>query len=185
MSCRLEFVQWVPYPLEQVFLFFADPRNLPRIMPPERGTRIEHLSLAAPPPGSSHSVQLLQPLAGVGSEIMTSFRIVPPLPFRRRWIARITEFEWNDHFADMQVAGPFAEWLHRHELAADVRNGISGTVVCDRVEYKIGYRVLGIIAQHLFVERQMRAMFAYRQSVLEQRLQESRFEAGAVGRNAP
>ena len=46
MSYRLEFGQWVPYPLEEVFLFFADPRNLPRIMPPATGTRIEHLSLA-------------------------------------------------------------------------------------------------------------------------------------------
>ena len=119
----------------------------------------------------------------MGSEIETSFRIAPPLPFRRRWIARITEFEWNDHFADIQVEGPFAQWLHRHELAVEVRNGISGTVVRDRVDYEIGYGVLGAIAQHLFVERQMRATFAHRQSVLEGLLRESRFEAGAVGRN--
>jgi ligand-binding SRPBCC domain-containing protein len=180
MSYRLEFVQWVAYPLEQVFLFFADPRNLPRIMPPETDTRIEHLSLAPPPPpGSPHSVQLFGQLAGVGSEIGTSFRIAPPLPFRRRWIAGITEFEWNDHFADIQVKGPFARWLHRHELAGEGRNGIRGTVVRDRIEYEIGYGMLGAIAQRLFVDGQIRATFAHRQIVLEGLLRESRNDTAA------
>ncbi len=177
MADRLEFVQWVPFPLEQVFLFFADPHNLPRIMPPSQATRIEHLSLVPPPPPpSSNSVRPLRPLAGVGSEIVTSFRIAPPLPFRRRWIARITEFEWNHHFADEQVQGPFARWHHRHELTAEARNGINGTVVRDRVEYEIGFGILGRVAQSLFVDSQMKRTFAHRQRVVEGLLRETELD---------
>jgi ligand-binding SRPBCC domain-containing protein len=178
MSFRFEFVQWVPYPLEQVFLFFADPRNLPRIMPPGTGTRIEQLSIVRPPAPATSSRKASDQLAGAGSEIATSFRIAP-LPFRKQWIARITEFEWNHHFADMQVKGPFRSWLHRHEVAAETREGIEGTRVCDRIEYEIGYGVFGTIAQRLFVGRQMRATFAYRQSMLEGLLRETRSDRAA------
>jgi len=174
VSYRLEFVQWVPFPHQDVFFFFADPRNLPRIMPPNISTRIEHLSLVAPPPApASNSRKASDQLAGIGSEIVTSFRMAGPLPFHQRWIARITEFEWNHHFADIQVTGPFQSWRHRHELLPQERDGMEGTRVCDRIEYEIGYGVLGATAQRLFVERQMKATFAHRQRVLERLLRET------------
>ena len=172
MPYRSEFADWVPFTPEQVFLFFADPKNLPRIMPPSTDTRIEHLSLEPPPPAPG-SFNSLQSLAGVGSEIVTSFRVMPPLPFRGQWIARITEFEWNHHFADTQVRGPFASWLHRHEVAAEERNGVPGTLVRDRIEYQIGFRVLGAAAERLFVGRQLKVVFAHRQKVLGELLREA------------
>jgi len=173
MVYRSEFVEWVPFPLEHVFLFFANPENLPRIMPPARDTRIEGLKLVFPP---SLSGSTSVPLAGVGSEIITSFRLAPPLPIRRRWIARVTEFEWNHHFADIQIQGPFKAWLHRHELTPETRNRVNGTVVRDRIEYEIGFGVLGGIAQTLFVSRQMRSTFTHRQRVLEELLSHTEFE---------
>jgi ligand-binding SRPBCC domain-containing protein len=174
---RLEFAQWVPFPLERVFLFFADPGNLPRIMPGKMDTRIEHLALVSPPPAPASNLwKADRALAGVGSEIVTSFRISPLLPFRRQWIARITEFEWNHHFCDVQVRGPFASWRHRHELAEEVRNGIEGTRVRDGVEYEIGFGPLGAVAERLFVRRQMQTTFAHRQNVLEGLLRENESE---------
>jgi ligand-binding SRPBCC domain-containing protein len=171
MPYRSEFAAWVPFPLEQVFQFFASPENLPRIMPPSAETRIERVYLMPPPPApASHSFRPLRTLAGVGSEVVTSFRLAPPLAFRGRWIARITEFEWDHHFADIQAQGPFASWLHRHEFAPEVRNNVNGTLVRDRIEYEIGFGILGRIAQSVFVERQMNATFAYRQKVLERLL---------------
>ena len=168
VAYQLEFVQWVPFPLEDVFLFFSDPHNLPRIMPSATGTRIEQLSLVPPPPAPGlNSLRKPETVAGAGSEIVTSFWIAAPLPFRQQWIARITEFEWNHHFCDVQVKGPFASWRHRYELGIEVRNEGSGTVVRDQVEYEIGYSVLGRAAQKLFVEPQMRSTFAHRQKVLE------------------
>jgi hypothetical protein len=83
MPYRSEFAEWVPFPLERVFLFFANPENLPRIMPPSTNTRIEDLHLVSPPslPGGT---SVAQSLAGPGSEIVTSFRLAPPLPIRGR-----------------------------------------------------------------------------------------------------
>ena len=40
MSQRITFEQWVPAPLAEVFGFFSDPANLPRIMPPALGARL-------------------------------------------------------------------------------------------------------------------------------------------------
>ena len=49
MIHRVEFEQWVPVAIEKVFLFFANPNNLPRIMPPETRTEIAALRLVPPP----------------------------------------------------------------------------------------------------------------------------------------
>jgi ligand-binding SRPBCC domain-containing protein len=165
MAYHAEFAQWVPFSPELIFLFFANPENLPRIMPPASGTRIEKLRLVAPePPPATASGSAWNSLAGVSSEIVTSFRVGPFLPFRQIWVARITEFAWNRHFADIQVRGPFKSWTHRHDLSPEARDGIPGTVVHDRIEYEIGFGWLGAIAQTLFVRRQMRTTFAYRRS---------------------
>lgn len=172
MPCQATFEQWVPYPLERVFLFFANPANLPRIMPPATDTRLDRLTLLPPPspPGSSLPGTSL---AGVGSLIVTSFRVLPPLPFRARWIARITEFEWNHHFADTQDRGPFRRFQHRHEFSAEQREGLAGTIVRDRIEYDIGFGLAGQIAQRLFVGPQMARAFRHRQHALEALLDRS------------
>jgi hypothetical protein len=49
MTQHLEFEQWVRVALERVFLFFANPGNLPLIMPPETGTELVRLNLVPPP----------------------------------------------------------------------------------------------------------------------------------------
>jgi ligand-binding SRPBCC domain-containing protein len=164
MPHRLEFEQWVPFPLGRVFAFFSNPENLPRIMPAASGTKILGLKRMAPP---------LQPAgaaadsaAGVGSTIVTSFRVFPFLPMRAQWIARITEFEWNHYFADVQDRGPFKRWHHRHEFRADTCEGVAGTTVRDLIEYEVGFGVIGAIANALVVRRQMESTFVQRQKVL-------------------
>jgi len=169
MSHSILFEQWVPVPLERVFLFLANPSNLPRIMPPQTGTELVRLKLV-PPPGigaGSATITDRAPLAGTGSEIVTSFRLVPFLPFRAQWTALITEFEWNHHFADMQKRGPFKSFHHRHELREEERQQVRGTIVRDVIEYDVGFGLLGDLAQKLFVSRQLQRTFAYRQQALE------------------
>jgi len=164
MSGHLEFEQWVPFPIERVFGFFSNPENLPRIMPVASGTKLILLNRMPPPeapPGVSSDRA-----AGVGSTIVTSFRVFPFLPLRARWIARITEFEWHVYFADVQDSGPFKTWRHRHEFAAEMREGVSGTLVRDVIDYEVGLGWLGGIADALFVQRQMENTFAQRQMSL-------------------
>lgn len=172
MTHSVQFEQWVPVPIERVFLFFANPDNLPRIMPPQTGTELARLTLVPPPgiPAESTTVPDRGPLAGAGSEIVTSFRVVPFLPFRKQWTALITEFEWNHHFADVQKKGPFKSFHHRHELSEETRHGMRGTVVRDVIRYDVGFGWLGEIAQRVFVGSQLQGTFEYRQKALEKLL---------------
>jgi ligand-binding SRPBCC domain-containing protein len=165
MIHHAQFDQWVPAPVDCVFLFFANPENLPRIMPPETGTRLVRRNLVSPPGDRIGSVDRAS-LAGIGSEIVTSFRVIPFLPFRVRWTARIAEFEWNHHFADVQQDGPFKSFYHRHEFAAQSRDGVNGTLVRDQVDYEVGFGCLGGLVQRVFVGPPLRRTFEYRQKAL-------------------
>ena len=171
MEYQVQFEQWVPFPLDHVFAFFANPNNLPRIMPPAIETKIVLLELKPPPPDHSALATVASSLAGSGSKIVTSFRVFPFLPIQAQWISYITEFEWNHHFADIQEKGPFKTWHHRHQFATVTRNGVNGTIVRDLVEYQVGFGFLGAIAQNLFVRHQIQRTFAHRQNILQSLLQ--------------
>jgi ligand-binding SRPBCC domain-containing protein len=160
--------QWVPYDCERVFRFFANPSNLPRIMPPETETKLIELRLKPPPdaPPDPAIATADQSIAGIGSEIVTSFRILPFLPLRAQWLALITEFEWNHHFADLQKKGPFKSFYHRHEIVPERRLQGSGSLVRDIIEYDPGFGRLGAIAQKVFIANQLRQTFSYRQQAL-------------------
>jgi ligand-binding SRPBCC domain-containing protein len=168
MSQHLEFEQWVPFPLERVFVFFSNPENLPRIMPAASGTRLIGLN-RMPAPSASPATSGGK-AAGVGTTIATSFRVLPLLPVRARWIARITEFEWNRYFADVQDTGPFKSWHHRHEFAAAIQQGTGGTLIRDVIDYEVGLGIIGSMANALFVRRQIAGVFAERQRKLPELL---------------
>jgi ligand-binding SRPBCC domain-containing protein len=168
--------QWTPYPVELVFAFFANPANLPHLMPKWQQARIESSRLiAAPvrPVSPDPQLRYQSPAAGVGSEMQISFRPIPKLAWRIGWLARITEFVWNSHFCDEQVTGPFQSWKHRHAIVAESRPDAAGkltagTLISDDVEYALPLGPLGNVANAVFVRRQMEATFAYRQKRLEE-----------------
>lgn len=165
---RFETEQWVPYPVELVFAFFANPANLPHLMPRKLETRIEDARVMPPPPrplADEPSRRFKSVAAGVGSEILISFFPIPWVPRRVSWLARITEFEWNSHFCDAQVHGPFTEFNHRHGFHAETRNGQDGTLVSDVVEYALPFGWLGR-AGGVMVRRQLVVSFAHRQKRL-------------------
>jgi ligand-binding SRPBCC domain-containing protein len=153
--------QWLPYSVDVVFVFFADPKNLPRLMPAWQSARIEEAVLAPAPPqpvGTQHP----EAVAGAGTRLTLSFRPFPFSPLRVPWEAEITEFEWNDHFCDRQVRGPFAYWNHCHSLRSQAGPEGEGTLLLDTVEYEMPLGILGEFAQRLFVARQLRSTFAFR-----------------------
>ncbi|MGA9393682.1 MAG: SRPBCC family protein [Candidatus Sulfotelmatobacter sp.] len=170
MVYLLEFADWVPVPVPQVFAFFSNPENLPRLMPPSTGTKVEGYQLVPPPPSNGQDPLLIRKAAGKGSIIDTSFRPLSFLSWRRKWTSAITEFEWNHHFVDAQQKGPFKRWHHRHEFLPDSRNGFDGTLVRDIIEYEVGFGPLGGLANSLFIDPQMRRIFAHRQKVLPELL---------------
>jgi ligand-binding SRPBCC domain-containing protein len=162
MLQHARFEHWIAAPLDQVFRFFANPQNLPRLMPPWMQVKLESVQIIPPSdlPASN--------FAGPGSALAASYRVLPFLPFRTSSVARITAFALNHYFEDVQEKGPFKTWHHRHEFAREVRNGVDGTLVIDQVEYDPGLGILGTMGNALFVAPQMRKTFHHRQMALDQ-----------------
>jgi ligand-binding SRPBCC domain-containing protein len=164
MMQRFETSQWVPFPVELVFAFFANPHNLPHLMPAKLKTRIEDVRLQPPPArpvAQDPERRYLSLAAGVGTEILASFYPVRWFPRRASWLARITEFAWNSHFEDEQTRGPFAVFRHRHGIKAEVRDGTEGTLVSDAIEYELPYGLIGRLGSVL-VRGQLERTFAFR-----------------------
>jgi ligand-binding SRPBCC domain-containing protein len=164
MAEIFETESWVPAPIERVFRFFSDPHNLTAISPPSSGARLKSLHLVPP---RVPDVQGTEQLAGAGSEIVLSIRLLPYFPVRGSWTAKIIEYQWLDHFRDVQVRGPFKKFEHTHSFLPERRGRIAGTVVRDHVEYDVGFGPLGILANALLVRSMLRQMFAFRQTATE------------------
>lgn len=162
MSYSYHFEQWLPNPVEEVFTFFANPDNLPLLMPPWQKTRIEKASIVPAPRSGATSTSPAE-AAGVGTRLTLSFRPFPLSPIRVRWETEITEFSWKGHFCDRQISGPFAYWHHCHRLRSIDRAGIDMTLIVDHVEYDVPFGPLGKFAHSAFLRRQIEETFAFRQ----------------------
>jgi ligand-binding SRPBCC domain-containing protein len=179
MRQRFETSQWVPYPVELVFAFFANPMNLPHLMPPKLAARIEDVRMQPPGPrpvASDAARRFLSVAAGVGSEILISFYPIRWVPKRVSWMARITEFEWNSHFCDEQMHGPFARFLHRHGIEAETHEGVEGTRVSDAIEFTLPFGWLGALGAG-FVRGSLKRSFKHRQKRLPEILETAAHQA--------
>jgi ligand-binding SRPBCC domain-containing protein len=163
--------QWIAHPIETVFAFFANPRNLLLLTPPWNEPRIEGaLFVPANPPSTMDASSETEMAAGAGSLITISFRPFRLSPVRLQWEAKITEFVWNEYFCDEQVRGPFAYWKHCHRVQTESRDGVAGTRITDEVVYEMKMGALGNVAHRLFFAAQIRKLFAYRQAQIEKLL---------------
>jgi ligand-binding SRPBCC domain-containing protein len=168
--------QWLPYPLETVFNFFANPENLPRLMPRWQRARIEQATFRAPPPPPAGRRIPPTIVAGDGSQMTLSFRALPFVPLRQSWLAAIGHFHWDEGFCDTQLSGPFFFWHHCHTVAASAHptTGAAGTLLRDAVEFQLPLDPVSRVALPL-VRKQMATLFAYRHRATEEWL--ARFES--------
>lgn len=137
--------QTLPGSPAEVFPFFADARNLERITPPWLNFRI------------------LTEISGelrAGSLIDYRLRL-HGIPFR--WRTEISDWEPDVRFVDRQLRGPYRRWVHEHTFEPQG----SGTLMRDKVDYQpLG----GAMLHWLFVERDLRRIFGYRQEQIERLL---------------
>jgi ligand-binding SRPBCC domain-containing protein len=145
---RYECELWLPSPVERVFPFFADARNLERITPPFLRFRV-----LTPEPIEMR----------VGTLIDYRLR-VHGLPLR--WRSEITVWDPPHRFVDEQRRGPYRKWHHEHTF--EPRDG--GTLTRDRVEYAVPG---GVLVDRLFVRRDVERIFAYRRRVLSELFRDS------------
>jgi ligand-binding SRPBCC domain-containing protein len=112
---------WLPRPRAEVFAFFADPRNLSRLLPRLRWR------LPPPPLEAGAVLDFRLPILGVP----TTWRVV------------VREWDPPYRFVDALVRGPLARWEHRHRFLEGSENeapgGRLGTWVEDRVTYRLPF----------------------------------------------
>jgi len=131
-------------PLEDVFEFFSEPRNLAKITPPSLGFAI---------------VSCPDRRLEAGDRIVYTIRI---LGIRIRWVTRITEWVDGKRFADLQEKGPYRYWLHTHEFAPTPE----GVAMIDTVTYELPLGRVGQLFGGGFVRRQVAAIFDYREATI-------------------
>jgi ligand-binding SRPBCC domain-containing protein len=172
--------QWLPHPLENVFEFFADPENLPLLLPDWQQAHIDEQIILPPPPRPGPAAARDTQAAGTGSRITLSFLPFPYAPYRMHWVAEISDFVWNQHFCDRQISGPFAYWNHCHYISRTVRGGIPGTLIADDLEYEIPHGLIGKLAHHLLLRRQIERIFVTRHIQLAALLARITFPASTI-----
>lgn len=133
--------QRVERPIEEVFSFFSDFRNLEAITPPWLNFAVEGASTAT---------------VRQGTEIDYRLRIrgVP-----MRWRSRISLWEPPLRFVDEQVVGPYRSWRHLHSFEPDG----AATVARDWVEYRAPG---GPLVQRLLIAPDLGRIFAFRARAL-------------------
>ena len=128
-------------PVEEVFAFFSDPRNLAAITPPWLRFRIVGASGAA---------------IAQGVEIDYRLRV---RGFPMRWRSRITVWEPPRRFVDEQVLGPYRSWRHVHTFDPDG----GATIARDAVTYAARG---GPLVQRFLIAPDLERIFAYRSQAL-------------------
>jgi ligand-binding SRPBCC domain-containing protein len=95
-----------------------------------------------------------------GQIIRYKIYILPGVPVE--WVTEITHVKQPHYFVDEQRSGPYAMWHHQHHFR-EIDGGVEMT---DEVNYAIPFGWLGRLANTLFVERQVNAIFGHRYDVL-------------------
>ncbi len=142
---RLTTSQHVARPIDEVFAFFAEPRNLARITP------------------SSMSFEFLSDDFAMREGLVIDYRLKPLPGFTSHWRTQITDFKPPHQFADVQLAGPYRSWRHRHTFKATE----SGTLMEDEVLYELPLGPLGHLGHQLLVRNELEQIFRHRARTIE------------------
>jgi ligand-binding SRPBCC domain-containing protein len=106
----------VAAPIEEVFAFFDDPRNLGRLMPPPVAIRLVRIE-----PEPSRAGSIFEFRYGLG-------------PLQRSWTVRLLTREAPYRFVDETISGPVARFHHSHTFT----RGRRGTWIDDEIEFRVG-----------------------------------------------
>jgi len=140
---HLQVSQTVPGAPREVFDFFSRAENLERLTPPELGFHI-----VTPRP--------IEMKAGV----LIDYRL-RLFGLRFGWRSLISRWEPPAEFVDVQVKGPYKEWIHRHRFEPVA----GGTRIHDEVQYALPLSPLGDLA-YPAVKAQLKRIFGYRHRVI-------------------
>ncbi|MGF1587027.1 MAG: hypothetical protein ACFCUM_17035 [Bacteroidales bacterium] len=144
---QLHTKQLIKAPLDKVWEFISNPRNLKLITPEHMGFDITSRDL----PEKMYPGMII------------SYTVKPLLGFKMTWVSEITQIEEKRFFIDQQRIGPYSMWHHQH-LIEPVKNGV---LMSDIVSYSPPMGLLGSIANGLFIRKQLETIFTYREKAVE------------------
>ena len=134
----------MPVPIETLWAWHTRPGALERLMPPWDAVRV---------------------VARTGG-LENGTRVTLAVPFgpvRLRWVSEHRDVDPPRGFADEQIAGPFARWVHVHAMQAD---GPAASVLEDRIEYAGRAGPVGRAIARRAVAARLPALLRYRHETL-------------------
>ena len=135
----------IPAPLERVWEYFCDPKNLNQITPPDM-----NFEILSGGEGKMYEGQLIE------------YRVEFVRGLRSRWLTEISHVRECEYFVDEQRMGPYRFWYHEHgfeEIAA-------GTRMTDRVTYAVPAGFFGDLLNHIWIGRRLDQIFAFRRKTI-------------------
>ena len=138
--------QWTPKPLNEVFDFFSDVKNLEELTPPLLNFKVEGKSTENIEEGTKIYYKL-------------KIRGIPA-----KWTSLITNWQPMTEFADVQVKGPYAKWYHRHLFS----NLAGGVLLEDKVVYRLPFARFGGNLLHWFIRKDINTIFSYRRKRIKE-----------------
>ena len=149
----LQIQQELPISLKEAWEFFSIPANLSKITPSDMDFIITSDSL-----DKIHQGQII------------SYRISPFAGIVMNWVTEITTAIENHFFVDEQRFGPYKMWHHEHHFEKTNK----GTLITDKVSYKLPFGIIGHWAHKLFIKKQLSYIFSYRYYKLHEMFQMQR-----------
>ncbi|MCI5072893.1 TIGR01777 family oxidoreductase [bacterium] len=138
--------QWFDKPVDAIFPFFCEAKNLEKITPPLLEFKVLNQST---------------PNITKGTIINYKLKIhgVPT-----RWRTLIKAWEKNVSFTDVQQKGPYKQWEHTHAFEPHSK----GTLMLDDVIYQIPFGRLGLLALGNWILKDIMKIFEYRKKTTQQ-----------------
>jgi len=139
--------QIVTAPVEKVWGYFCNPKNLNEITPPDMNFEI---------------------LQGGDVEMyegqIIEYRVEFIRGIRLLWLTEISHVQDSAYFVDEQRLGPYSFWYHEHGF----EEHLAGTKMTDRVTYVIPFGVLGDLLNAVWISRRLGYIFNFRrQKIIE------------------
>ena len=141
MVHRLYQEQVIPAPVEKVWAYFCDPKNLNEITPPDMNFEI---------------------LLGGDVEMFEGQLIEYRVEFMRGicslWLTEIAHVRDGEYFVDEQRVGPYRFWYHEHAFEKTA----VGTKMTDRVTYVVPFGILGDMVNNFWIAKRLNQIFEFR-----------------------
>lgn len=133
--------QTIPAPVEVVWKYFCDPKNLNEITPPDMNFEIVHGGDTA-----MYEGQIIE------------YRVEFIRGVRSLWLTEIAHVREGKYFVDEQRVGPYRFWYHEH-LFEKVPGG---TRMTDHVTYAVPFGYLGNVLNSVWISKRLKYIFDFR-----------------------